>query len=86
MSNKMRITGVVKINEERGYGNDMFSVVGQTTLERNKGEYVLIPHGDTDRSRAFNIFKSHCHTDMACMRAYADVKKAQQEESKRIGR
>lgn len=52
----------VKIHEDRGYGSDIFPVVGTSCGDR---EYIL----RNKDGRTFNIYKAHCYKDRDTTRA-----------------
>ncbi|EKP0311594.1 hypothetical protein ACTG16_22790 [Aeromonas sp. 23P] len=60
--NKPRITGYVKIADERGYGSGLYPVIG--TCERDTCYVLQDPSGKT-----FSIYKAHCYRDPEAVRA-----------------
>lgn len=59
---KTKITGYVKIADDRGYGSGLYPVLG--TCENDTCYLLQDPSGKT-----FSIFKAHCYRDQDVRRA-----------------
>ncbi len=57
----------IKIHSERGYGSDVYPVVGTAA---NGMEYVL----RNKDGRTFNIYKAHCYRDRDTIIANASIR------------